>query len=123
MKKYLLFSVCVMCISLFFTSCSDKDDDKKDSYSLTNTVWEEEEDGIIKRFTFSSADRCTYHIISPDLNETYTNTYAYSIDYPTVYMEPDKEGNARLKGIITDNTMKIINISSQETIAFLVKKK
>lgn len=120
MKKILL--LLLLALPIMFVSCSD-DDDEKNLTSLENTVWEETEDGVTTTLTFKSSDRCSLDFFSEDEGITITYTYSYSLNYPNIIMEPDKEGNARLKGTITDNTIKLINTSSDELVGFFIKKK
>lgn len=116
MKKYLFLLVLVS--STLFCACS-KDDDE---FSLTDTVWQQvKEDGVIYTLTFKNGT-CSYETFDQGTNISIRSEYTYTLDYPTVFLSPRKEGNANLKGNIADQTMSLINESKNLVIATLTKK-
>lgn len=121
MKKILLLLLLIFPIVL--STCSDDDDDEKGLNSLQNTVWVDTVDGVNITLTFKSTDRCSLDFYSEEEGITLTYTYSYSLNYPNIIMIPDKDGNAELKGTITDNTIKLINTTSDEVVGFFIKKK
>lgn len=115
MKKSLVLFISI----LLFTSCGKSDDE--DVYSLNSTVWEETDGSVIKRFTFTDSS-CKYELISTTLGITTTIEYTYVLDYPNVYMNPEKSGFANLKGIISEDNMSVVNLSKEIEMATLHKK-
>lgn len=116
MKKYLFLLVLVS--STLFCACS-KDDDE---FSLTDTTWQQaKEDGYIYTLTFKNGT-CSYEMLNQGTNKSERYEYTYTLDYPTVFLSPRKEGNANLKGNISGQTMSLINESKDLVIATLTKK-
>lgn len=48
--------------------------------------------------------------------------YSYEYNAPTVIMYPEDNDKASLKGIISDNYMSVVNLSTNKTIGIFTKK-
>lgn len=112
MKRFLaLASVAMM---LLLSGC------KKEEQTLAGTKWMNDIDGGNVTLSFTSIQAAVHFDGGP------TYYYSYEYEHPTVLMYPESSEESDdvspLKGIISDNTMSVVNLSKQETIGIFTKK-
>lgn len=110
----MLFAVVMSAI--FLSGCS------KELKTLSGTVWEKNGTGTIVTLTFTDV-QCELRIASTQNPSNYTNTYyVYEYDSSVVMMYPEEDGKATVRGIISGNTMSVVNMSTEKTIGIFTKK-
>lgn len=115
MKRSLLF-LAVILSAIVLSGCS------KELKSLSGTVWEKNESGLTVTLSFTKI-QCERKMVSNyDPSDYETSYYSYEYDASIVMMYPEDEKNAALKGIISDNTMSVVNLSTEKTIGIFRKR-
>lgn len=117
MKKLLLL---LLITPLFFWSCSDDDKDEDGRLKLSSTYWSSEANNVLTELEFTSETKCNYSFSSGKL--TVTNKYTYEIENHAVHLYPEDTDNAKLKGLVSDNRMDVVNTSTGKSIAVLTKR-
>lgn len=112
MKRFLAFVSIAMMVML--SGC------KKEAQSLSGTKWVNDSEGGNITLSFTPIQASVHF----DGGATYY--YSYEYDHPTVLMYPESSEEtddvAPLKGIISDNTMSVVNLSKQKTIGIFSRK-
>lgn len=112
MKRILAFVSIAMMVML--SGC------KKEAYSLSGTKWVNDSEGGNITLSFTPIQASVHF----DGGAAYY--YSYEYDHPTVLMYPESSEEtddvAPLKGIISDNTMSVVNLSKQKTIGIFSRK-
>lgn len=118
--KRTLFLIAVAAIAIVMSGCT------KNTRNLDGTVWSDSMPGLTATLTFTK-NQCELSFASsadPD-NLSITRDY-YSYEYnpseDTVIMNPERDDKAVLKGIISGNTMSVVNTSNSYTIGFFTKQ-
>lgn len=117
MKKIKIF-LAALAVAALFVGCS------KEPRSLDGTVWERAITGGTQSLIFSKTQcemRCDYPSYP---SESWNVWYSYEFNYPTVILYPEysEENKAAIKCIINDDTMSVVNMSTEKTIGIFTKK-
>lgn len=106
---------------IVFTGCG-KDEDP--APSLSGTVWSKTtDDGATTVLTFESSVDCKVVTTFDDSPLAIIVEYSYEYEHPVVMAYPKIDDDlATLKGLISGNTMNVINTSTEEHIATLTKQ-
>lgn len=105
MKRILL-----LCLSLIMLASSCQ----KSSTWLSGTEWELNDGSVQLSFTKIQAV-----FTFPGGVSSY---YSYEYNDPTVIMYPEDNDKASLKGIISDDNMSVVNLSTSKTIGIFTRK-
>ncbi|MCM1176983.1 MAG: hypothetical protein NC115_12735 [Bacteroidales bacterium] len=102
--------------ALLMSGCS------KELKTLDGTVWEKTDSDVVTTLTFTDV-KCELKIAST-INPSYYSYAYYSYEYSSssVMMYPESDENATLKGIISGNTMSVVNMSNEKTIGIFTKR-
>ncbi len=117
MKRF-LFAVMAI-VTIAFAGCS-KDDDALPS--LKGTVWVETDADAVSTLTFKSDIECEWIVTINGSASAVAMQYTYEYNHPVVIAYPKVDGYAKMQGMISGNTMNLINTSSEETVATLTKQ-
>lgn len=98
------------------SGCQKERDEVK---TLSGTIWEEVSGQLITTLSFDG-NICKRTLADPSYEETWYYSYEYTD--PVVILYPVKEGLASMKGIISGNTMSVVNLSTQKTIGTFIKR-
>ncbi len=120
MKRNLLLLLLTVS-AIFMSGCT------KETRNLDGTVWSDILPDMTITLTFTK-NQCELMFASsataPDDRTVTRDYYSYEYDQAedTVMMHPERSDKAILKGIISGNTMSVINTSNEQTIGFLKKQ-
>lgn len=117
MKKVMFAILAIAAIA--FTNCSKNEDN---ATSLIGTVWVETDGSRTSKLTFKSDIECELITTISGSASAVAMQYTYEYSHPTVMAYPKVNGYATMKGIISGNTMNVINASTEKTIATLTKQ-
>ncbi len=115
MKRTLL--ILILAISaIFLAGCS------KSPRNLNGTVWVHNSSSLTTTLTFTKV-QCELKFASTTNPADYsTYYYSYVYDSSTVMMYPEDSDKAAIKGIISGNTMSVVNMSTEKTIGMFTKQ-
>ena len=115
MKRILLLFIVAFSV-ICLQGCS------KELKSISGTIWEKMESDTIVTLSFTDI-QCECKMSSASNPSKYVYSY-YSYEYSpsTVMMYPEDDDLAMLKGIISENTMSLVNMSTQKTIGIFTKR-
>ena len=89
---------------------------------MSGTVWEKSESDITITVSFTGFQCEVRFVSNTDPLDYETSYYSYEYDAPIVLMYPEDDKRAALKGIISDNKMSVINMSTDKTIGIFTKR-
>ncbi|MDE5955060.1 MAG: hypothetical protein K2G80_01000, partial [Bacteroidales bacterium] len=90
--------------------------------TLSGTVWEKSSSGVVTTLSFTKV-QCELRFASISYpQESETSYYSYEYDSSIVMMYPEDDNKAAIRGIISGNTMSVVNMSNNKTIGIFTKK-
>lgn len=110
----MLFAVVLSAI--FLSGCS------KELKTLSGTVWERQEPDATITLTFTKLQCEMLHVSKTDPSDYSSLYFSYEYDSSVVMMYPEYDEIATIQGIISGNTMSVVNMSNNKTIGIFTKK-
>lgn len=102
--------------AIFLSGCS------KELKTLSGTVWERQEPDAVITLTFTKLQAEMRYVSKTDSSDYSSVYFSYEYDSSVVMMYPEYDEIATIQGIISGNTMSVVNMSNNKTIGIFTKK-